>query len=147
MMTNTDRRWRTLLLASTLVLAAQAEPARAAVPKQPARGGSPAAPTITVTELRTEYRQNPVGLDARLPRLSWQLRSETRGVMQSAYQVRVAASERNLRAGRWLMWDSGRVVTNASVHRPYAGPPMQSGRVYYSAGSRLGRGRLRVALE
>jgi alpha-L-rhamnosidase len=84
-----------------------------------------------VGNLRTEYRENPIGIDARRPRFSWQMRSDLRGVVQSAYQVRVAATERNLRAGRYLMWDSGRVVTSASVHRSYAGPPMQSGRVYY----------------
>ena len=48
----------------------------------PERGGPP--PTVTVAALRTEYLQNPIGIDAAKPRLSWQIRSAVRGVSQSA---------------------------------------------------------------
>ncbi len=125
---NPARRWPLVFLLFAASAAAQ-PPGAAAAPQR--EGNAPGASAVTVTGLRTEYRENPVGIDARTPRLSWQLRSGARGVVQSAYQVRVAASERNLRAGRYLMWDSGRVVTGASVHRPYEGPAVQSGRVYY----------------
>nr|MBP7572065.1 alpha-L-rhamnosidase [Acidobacteriota bacterium] len=125
---NPARRWPLVFLLFAAAAAAQ-PPGAAAAPQR--EGNAPGASAVTVTGLRTEYRENPVGIDARTPRLSWQLRSEARGVVQSAYQVRVAASERNLRAGRYLMWDSGRVVTGASVHRPYEGPAVQSGRIYY----------------
>jgi len=83
-------------------------------------------PTVTVTALRTEYMQNPIGIDAAKPRLSWQLRSEVRGVSQSAYQVRVARSEQDLLAGRRLLWDSGKITSEESIHRPYGGPPIPS---------------------
>ena len=58
---------------------------------------------VAVTSLRSEYTANPLGLDVRRPRLFWQLQSGARGVVQSAYQVRVAASEGGLRAGRDLV--------------------------------------------
>src|SRR6266849_9520409 len=62
---------------------------------------------LKLTALRAEYKKNPLGIDAREPRLSWQIQANGRGVMQSAYHVRVARSERDLREGHNLVWDSG----------------------------------------
>src|SRR5262245_16359309 len=84
------------------------------------------AETIRVIHLRTEYKENPVGVDAAKPRLSWQLQSAGRGVVQSAYELRVARSESALRAGRDLVWGSGRVASDASTQVPYAGPALPS---------------------
>jgi alpha-L-rhamnosidase len=89
------------------------------------------ATTVSVFELRTEYKENPLGIDSPKPRLSWQIQGEARGVEQSAYQVRVAGSEQDLRAGKPPIWDSGRVNSDESVHRPYGGPPLQSRRRYW----------------
>src|SRR5436305_8694266 len=86
---------------------------------------------IKLTALRAEYKENPLGIDAREPRLSWQIQANGRGVMQSAYQVRVARSERDLRDGRNLVWDSGRISSDESAHCPYKGPALQSGQRYY----------------
>jgi alpha-L-rhamnosidase len=86
---------------------------------------------LKVVGLRAEYQQNPLGIDARRPRLSWQLQSPARGVMQAAYQIRVALGERDLRAGSKLVWDSGRVQSDESAHREYGGPALESGRRYY----------------
>jgi alpha-L-rhamnosidase len=89
------------------------------------------SPELRVTALRTEYLENPLGVDGRKPRLSWQIRSEGRGVVQQAYQVRVAGTERALTRSGEPIWDSGRVASSESVHRPYEGPPLQSRRRYY----------------
>jgi len=96
-----------------------------------ARSSQPAAASLAAVALRTEYKENPIGIDARTPRLSWRLRSDARGVFQSAYQVRVARGEPDLRAGRRLVWDSGRVTSGESVHRPYGGQPLEPGQTYY----------------
>lgn len=96
----------------------------------PAHQGS-AQPAFKLTALRTEYKENPLGIDARKPRLSWQIHSSERGFTQSAYQVRVARSERELRAGSNLVWDSGRVNSDSSIHCAYDGPPLASGQRYY----------------
>lgn len=92
---------------------------------------STASVAPAVVELRTEYHQNPVGIDVRQPRLSWQLRSDRRGAAQTAYQVQVALQEADLRAGRNLMWDSGRVDSAESTQRPYAGPQLRSAERYH----------------
>ncbi len=84
--------------------------------------------------LRVEYKENPLGIDAHKPRLSWQLQAlqaGARGVAQSAYQIRVARNERDLRAGNNLVWDSAKVNSDESVHRAYEGPALQSGQRYY----------------
>jgi alpha-L-rhamnosidase len=96
-----------------------------------AAGPSRTARTLEVIALRTEYKENPLGIDSPQPRLSWQIQGEGRGIEQSAYEVRVARSERELRAGQPLIWDSGRVNSDESVHRPYNGPLLQSGQRYY----------------
>ncbi len=86
----------------------------------------------TTTNLLCEYRVNPLGIDVRQPRLSWQLASDRRGVAQTAYQVRAAEDEADLVAGRNLLWDTGQVLSDQSVHVPYAGPALRSGqRVYW----------------
>ena len=91
---------------------------------------APDATAITVAHLTTEYKENPLGIDQQQPRLSWQLKAERRGVRQTAYQIRVAASDADLTRGRMLVWDSGRVASGESVLRPYAGPALASGRRY-----------------
>src|SRR5438105_4087415 len=106
-----------------------------------ARASSGGADTVLkLTALRAEYRENPLGIDVREPRFSWQIQGNGRGVMQSAYQVRVAPSERDLRVarserdlheGRNLVWDSGRISSDESAHCPYKGPALQSGQRYY----------------
>jgi alpha-L-rhamnosidase len=88
-------------------------------------------PDLKVGALRTEYKENPLGVDARKPRLGWRLQSAARGVTQSAYEVRVARTERGVRAGSDLVWDSGRVASDESTQRAYEGSPLQSGRRYY----------------
>jgi alpha-L-rhamnosidase len=86
---------------------------------------------LRVVGLRTEYKQNPLGIDAPKPRLSWQIQAPGRGVTQSAYQVRVARSERALQGGSDLVWDTGRVASDESIQRAYEGPPLRSGQRYY----------------
>ena len=82
--------------------------------------------------LRCEYRENPLGIDVRVPRLSWQMAPrDARGLLQTAYQIEVAASPDGLDTGHGMLWDSGRVVSGDSLHRPYGGPALRSGQRCY----------------
>ena len=98
------------------------------VPDAAAAGAGKQPDALKVVKLRTEYLENPLGIDARKPRLSWQLQSNRRGVMQSAYQVRVTGSAGG---GSDPVWDSGRVRSDQSVHVAYGGPALQSGQRYH----------------
>jgi len=91
----------------------------------------PADTTVTVIALRTEYAENPLGIDVRGPRLSWQIRAGGRGVTQSAYHIRVAQTDHALRSASRLTWDSGPVQSDDSINQSYGGPPPQSGQRYY----------------
>jgi alpha-L-rhamnosidase len=82
--------------------------------------------TVTPAQLRCEYRENPLGIDSRVPRLSWKLETETRGIMQTAYQVLVASSEEGLKKNTGDLWDSGKVASDQSVNVEYAGKPLES---------------------
>lgn len=87
------------------------------------------AQSLDVGELRVEYQRNPIGIDARVPRLSWRIRSARRGTMQRAYEIRVAGDSAALR--RAPLWDSGKVSSAASILRPYGGPAVRSAMRYY----------------
>ncbi len=85
---------------------------------------------LEVKKLRCEYKVDPVGIDVRKPRLSWELVSADKGVMQTSYEVRVAGSEAELVKGK-VVWDSGTQPSDASIQVEYGGPALASGRVYY----------------
>ncbi len=87
--------------------------------------------SLSVAVPRCEYRENPLGIDAPWLRLSWQLLSDRRGTRQTAYRIRVASSEAALADDTRLLWDSGRVETDQSVHVEYAGPRLTSGQCVY----------------
>ena len=87
--------------------------------------------SVVVSGLRTEYQTNPLGLDVKAPRLFWRLQADRRGVMQSAYEIRVAASERDLARKGGTLWGSGRVASDQSTGVVYAGPALQSSRRYF----------------
>ncbi len=95
-----------------------------------AQAGKPEA-KLAVVRLRTEYKENPLGIDVRKPRLSWQLQAPGRGVVQSAYQIRVARSAGGLGGGSDQVWDSGRVASDESTQRAYDGQPLRSGQRYH----------------
>jgi len=86
----------------------------------------------TISHLTCEYKINPLGIDVLQPRLSWKLESDQRGIYQTAYQILVASSEANLKIGSSLIWDSGKIESDQSIHVPYNGPSLTSGqRVYW----------------
>ena len=87
---------------------------------------TPSSATVAVTTPRCEYAENPLGLDAKQPRLSWVLESNERAQRQSAYQVMVASSEERLKPGQADLWDSGKVASDRSIQVVYEGKPLAS---------------------
>jgi alpha-L-rhamnosidase len=99
-----------------------------------------AAPAASLTHLRCEYRNNPLGIDAAKPRLSWVIdvtKSEIsnsksqipRGQRQAAYQVLVASTPELLAKDQGDLWDSKKVVSDQSIQVEYAGKPLESRQV------------------
>jgi len=75
--------------------------------------------------LRCECRQNPLGIDVRWPRLSWEMAENRRGTRQTAYQILVASSEDLVRREEADIWDSGRVASGRSFHVDFGGPALR----------------------
>ena len=88
--------------------------------------------SLRVTNCKTEYMVNPLGLDVPKPRLFWRIESEERGVLQAAYRVLAASDPALLDRDIGDLWDSGRVESPRSIHVVYDGAPLASEqRVYW----------------
>src|SRR4051794_22637445 len=88
-----------------------------------------AAAILTPTNLRCEYRVDPLGIDVAQPRLSWVLQSDSpqqRGQKQSAYQIFVASSRDKLNSDQGDLWDSGKVASDDTIQIVYAGKALAS---------------------
>ncbi|WP_020607606.1 alpha-L-rhamnosidase [Spirosoma spitsbergense] len=85
---------------------------------------------LKAVRLRTEYKINPV-TDVANPRLSWELTSAVRGQVQTAYQIVVASSVQQLAATKADLWDSGKVMGNATNQVEYKGVPLASRMICY----------------
>jgi alpha-L-rhamnosidase len=94
-------------------------------------GFSARAQDLKVTDLKTEYQVNPLGIDASAPRLSWKLESGRRNVSQASYQVRVGKDSLALRAGKDLAWNSNVQKSSNSVLIPYEGGALQPNTKYF----------------
>ncbi|MGN1442402.1 MAG: hypothetical protein ACI4XE_01030, partial [Acutalibacteraceae bacterium] len=79
---------------------------------------------MNAINLKTEYLNNPVGIDITKPRFFWNCDS---GKKQTAYRI-VAEKEDGT-----LLWDSGKVASDRMTHIPWGGKSLQSrDRVYWS---------------
>ena len=85
-----------------------------------------AKPAVSVDNLKCEYKQNPVGIDVKNPRLSWQLFSENRGTTQTAYEIRVAQTVKDLKSENKSLWATGKIESDQSIQIKYAGPELNS---------------------
>jgi alpha-L-rhamnosidase len=81
---------------------------------------------VTVKNLRCENRINPAGIDIPMPRFSWQLISDQKNILQTAYEIRVGS-----KPDKADIWNSGKQISAASVYVPYQGRPLVSAGIYY----------------
>ncbi len=86
---------------------------------------------LTITNLRCEMLINPLGIEVRQPRLSWQINSNLRNVVQTSYQVIVSSSPANLLLNKGDVWNSGVVNSSQSIHVSYNGPALKPATHYY----------------
>lgn len=71
---------------------------------------------MKAVRLRCEYLTNPIGIDIRKPRLSWNC---VGGVRQSAYRIVAKKDEETV-------WDSGKVNSEQMHLLPWGGSPLES---------------------
>lgn len=85
---------------------------------------------LSPVHLRTEYLSNPLGIDTPTPRFLWWMKHAENNQKQTAYEIVVATSLDELDGGM-PYWDSGKVLSDNSIHVEYAGPPLRSFVRYY----------------
>jgi hypothetical protein len=85
--------------------------------------------TLAVVNPRCEYKQDPIGVDERKPRLSWELISGQQNVMQSAYRILVADDLHLLKKNSGNVWDSKKVISSSSIQVEYRGKELQSTKI------------------
>lgn len=94
---------------------------------------------LKIYDLKTEYRTNPVGIDAKAPRFSWKMKSDRTNVIQTSYRIRVyeatdtgtvqaegTAAEKASTEKGVLLWDSGIVKSAQSQRIRYEGSALKS---------------------
>ena len=82
--------------------------------------GAQALSPVRVDALTTEHFVNPVGLGDAVPRLSWKLRSDRPGEVQTAYEIH-ASSAPFTPAMTGDLWESGKVASDQSILVPWGG--------------------------
>ncbi len=88
------------------------------------------APTLSAYDLRCEYLRDPIGVDAKPPRLSWKVKSlnpSARGQKQAGYEIIVADSIEALKEGRTTYWHSGPIKSEQTSFIDYKGKPVPAG--------------------
>ncbi|KEQ28100.1 alpha-rhamnosidase [Pedobacter antarcticus 4BY] len=82
-------------------------------------------------QLRCEYLETPLGIDAKYPRLMWKLKDSRQGAKQTAYQIQISTdSVFSGTSNRAEVWDSGR-KTSADNLVSYNGKPLEAFTKYF----------------
>ncbi len=87
------------------------------------------AQDLVPKDLTCEHKNNPLGVDAMHPRLSWKISSSGYNIMQTAYSIRVSTDARF--SPKKIIWQSGKVSSDASVLIDYNGPELNPGQKYF----------------
>ncbi|HUZ57248.1 MAG TPA: family 78 glycoside hydrolase catalytic domain [Hanamia sp.] len=86
---------------------------------------------INVSQLLCNNLSNPIGIGTAEPQFSWQMTSDKRDVMQTAYEIRVGSDLSDLKKGKSLEWNSGKILSDESVQVDYKGSSLKSAKKYF----------------
>ena len=81
---------------------------------------------IHVADLRCEYLNDPLGIDAARPRLSWVIESADAGSGRRRTKCSWRQRLRLLEQDRGDLWDSGKVASDETAQIAYGGQPLAS---------------------
>jgi len=89
------------------------------------------AQSLKPVNLRCEQQLNPVGIEETAPRFSWELQSDQRNTLQTAWRILVADNPGMLKKDTGNIWDSKKVGTSASIQVAYKGKALKAATTYY----------------
>lgn len=87
------------------------------------------AQDLKVTNLTTEHKVNPLGVDSPQPRFSWKITGSGNEIMQSAYSIRVS-TDNNFSSSKTI-WQTGWKQSDESVLQAYDGPELKPSTRYF----------------
>lgn len=87
--------------------------------------------SLTVDNARCENRINPIGVDTKQPRFSWELISAQQNITQTAYRIMVADNEDFLYTDYGNCWDSKKITGSVSIQVQYKGASLKPAKKYY----------------
>lgn len=82
---------------------------------------------VKVLDLLCNHLQNPMGIGLDTPFFQWKIASDKNGVYQTAYEIQISKS--NYFSS--MVWETGWVESDSSVHIIYQGKPLESMTRYY----------------
>ncbi len=88
------------------------------------------AQKLSLYDLKVEYQDNPLSVEANQPRFSWKLNTAVKNTLQKSYEIRVGQDAKSLAAGKAILWKDAQ-SSEQSVHINYAGPALQSRTRYF----------------
>jgi alpha-L-rhamnosidase len=81
--------------------------------------------------LRCENMNNPLGIDTIIPRFSWKIKTDKNGMSQKAFQIIIASDSLLLDEKKADLWNSGKVLSTASIAVPYQGVKLAARSIGY----------------
>jgi len=72
-----------------------------------------------------------LGIESRLPNLSWQIKSDARNVKQTAYRIIISDDAKKLNLNQSFIWDSGKIDSDNSILVSYVGSTLQASKQYF----------------
>lgn len=89
------------------------------------------AHNLSVSNLKTEYRENPTEVDAIHPNLQWIINSPLKNTKQIAYQIQFAKDLKSLDKAEEILWDSQWISSSSSINNKYNGAALSSATKYF----------------
>ncbi len=86
---------------------------------------------VEVNNLSCNNAINPLAVNSNKLNFSWHLYSKTKGIYQTAYQLIVSSSEEKLNRNEGDIWNSGKVVSDASQNIIFKGNALKSETKYF----------------
>ncbi|RHJ86544.1 glycoside hydrolase family 78 protein [Parabacteroides sp. AM08-6] len=83
-----------------------------------------------LTDLQSDYFENPIGIDNPNPRLSWKMEDSRQGAKQTSYRILVGKDSMEVVGGRGNVWDTGK-VNSGDILITYAGKELEPFTKYY----------------
>lgn len=86
---------------------------------------------LKIAKLLCNHTENPTVIDNPVPNFSWQLQSSLRNQSQSAYRILIADNLDDVKKSQGKIWDSKKVVSDASILVRYNGKKLSPAHKYF----------------